>query len=129
MKILFLDDDDSRFQEFRHRTGLNPRRVQTWPGFYDAIMGEPWDLIMLDHDLGDNNFDGAVAAKFLADNPLVLNGDQQIIIHSANPIGVANMLSHMKYADHLRVNVVHFAWNKARYSSDTGLSFSFLPHD
>jgi hypothetical protein len=129
MRILFLDDEKGRVTEFEQRTGLKVTHVLTRGEFCDALQNQRFDLIMLDHDLGweqDNQgWNGAKAAAMLAGNRLHLGDDTQVIIHSANPIGVANMLSHMRYADHLRVSVVHFAWAKCKYCEIEGLTFTF----
>lgn len=123
-RILFLDDDISRVEEFQIRTGLTVVHSTNIGDFISRLNDSRYDLIMLDHDLGTNDGDGSDAAKYLAANRLLLGDDQTVIIHSANPIGAANMMSHMKHADHLRVSVIHFAWNKVSYSGDV-LSFGF----
>jgi hypothetical protein len=119
MRILFLDDDTTRVAEFEIRTGLKVTHVLTRQEFIDAITCQYFDVIMLDHDLGwrmDNDkWNGSEAAKFLAENPSLLQPDQTIIIHSTNSIGVANMLSQIKYTAHLRVNVIHWAWANVSY--------------
>ncbi len=114
MKILFLDDDFSRVEEFESKTGLKVHHVLTGEDFCLSLMENKYDLIMLDHDLGLVDWDGSRAAKFLAENRLFVGDDQTVIIHSANSVGVANMMSHMKHADHLNVSVVHFAWAKVK---------------
>lgn len=114
MKILFLDDDFDRVKSFIERTGADVLHAKNGEEFCAALNnGTRYDLIMLDHDLGldgPDGYDGSKAAKYLAENRLLIGDDQRVIIHSANPIGVANMLSHMKYSDHLRVDVVNYAW-------------------
>ncbi len=122
MKILFLDDEYSRAYEFRKRTGLPISHVLLKKDFESAVSDHSWDLICLDHDLGPfDGWGGLVAAKFLAENRLLVGDNQHIIIHSLNPIGVANMMSVMKHCDHLQVDCVRSLWSRVSYSVDTGL--------
>lgn len=121
--ILFLDDELGRVKDFEARTGLRVTWVMTGEDFCAQLNHSHFDVIMLDHDLGLPDFDGSDAAKYLAANRLLLGDDQTVVIHSANPVGVANMMSRMKHADHLRVSVVHFGWSKARML-DGVLTFS-----
>jgi DNA-binding NtrC family response regulator len=114
IKVLFLDDEKSRVEDFEKRTGIKVTHVVNGEDFCKAINEDHFDLIMLDHDLGYGvDYDGARAAKYLAENRSLLGNEQMVLIHSANPIGVANMMNHMKYADHLQVNAINFAWQKA----------------
>jgi len=113
LSVLFLDDDLERVKQFEQRTGLTVTHVTNGADFCAQLAHSHFDVIMLDHDLGLPDFDGSDAAKYLANNRLLVGDDQTVVIHSANPIGVANMMSHMKHADHLRVSVVHFGWSKA----------------
>lgn len=124
MDVLFLDDEASRLYAFESNTKIVPTWVWTFYMFKEALNHSKFDLIMLDHDLGKDqkNGTGSDAAKFLAENRLLVGDSQRVIIHSANPIGVANMLSHMKYADHLEVSVIHEAWNKCNFDKN-GLFF------
>ncbi len=131
MKILFLDDDVSRVESFQKGTGLVVTHVKNYQEFVDAMnTGQRFDIIMLDHDLGypeDVVGTGADAMKFLVDDDKwrSVGGVQQVIIHSANPIGVANMMALSKHAPYLQVDVVYFAWAKARYTEKDGLVFGY----
>lgn len=114
MRVLFLDDDKTRVAEFEERTGLKVHHVLKPTEFGDAIRNQKYDVIMLDHDLGyeDNFWNGQKACKLLAANRSWTGDDQTVIIHSANPVGVANMMAELKHADHLHVSAVHWAWNR-----------------
>lgn len=126
MNILFLDDDATRVTDFEARTSFKVRHVTNVTDFILEMEKNRPDLIMLDHDLGDDEKfgTGADAAKWLAHNRLQCGDELTVIIHSANPIGVSNMMSHMKYADHLRVHVIGFAWFKVRVDNGS-LVFGF----
>lgn len=52
MNILFLDDCQTRINEFLEAFP-DARIVSTAGGAIAAINSEPWDVICLDHDLGD----------------------------------------------------------------------------
>lgn len=126
MTILILDDDISRVKEFTQRTGFLPRHVFTVTDFIKAIEEYVPDIIILDHDLGDDQVNGTGndAARWLAHNKIG-TGDYQIsvIIWSLNPIGVANMVNHLKHADHINCNVIPFGWAKVRMK-DSNLEFT-----
>lgn len=127
MKVLFLDDEKSRVDSFIERTGSDVDWVSTRESFVQAInSGKKYDLIMLDHDLGLPDFCGSDAARYLAENRLIVGDNQRVVIHSANSVGVANMVSHMKYADHLLVDVVSFAWFRCRKNPENnGIQFGY----
>ena len=116
MLVLFLDDDMDRVKEFNQRTGAVILRVLTKEQFVSAIQNHKFDVIMLDHDLGyeqdSQGWNGQAAAKILTQNRSYLGDDTTVIIHSTNPVGVANMMLELQYADHLSVFVVHSAWSK-----------------
>jgi len=116
--ILFLDDDANRVSLFEMNSKTKVTHVTTVPAMCAALAERKFDLIMLDHDLqhfvDGVEITGVDAAKFLAENRSLLGDHQQVVIHSANSLGVSNMLSHMKHADHLCVDVVWFAWVRVR---------------
>lgn len=126
VNILFLDDDISRVDQFQRKTSLKVDHVTNVPDFIAALQNKVYDLVMLDHDLGNDDIHGTGndAAKYLAANRSLLGDNLQVIIHSANSCGVANMVASMKYAEHLRINVVNFAWHKCQYTRDRGLLFT-----
>lgn len=126
LRILILDDDHTRVQDIVSNMGSLAivDHVLSPESFVKSINSMRYDLIMLDHDLGDSDvydgktWNGVAAAKYLAQNRMIVGDDQNVVIHSANPIGVANMMSHLKHADHLRVHVIHFAWAKISIVGD-----------
>lgn len=107
MKILILDDDQVRHTTYAQEyAGHYVRHVYTYFEFLsDLDGGSPWDLIHLDHDLGDLQtgdtyvdgwgstceYNGRHAARAiceLPDNRL----PSQVIIQSVNPVGAKAML-------------------------------------
>jgi len=96
MKILILEDSADRIKTFKKN--LNKYDLYFFDRVSDAInavelMG-PFDVIFLDHDLDGNIFvdsneenTGYQFAKYLATKDI----KAQIIIHSLNPVGAANM--------------------------------------
>ncbi len=129
MKILFLDDEINRFKSLQDK--LMGRAEIVWvtshADFTTAIHKDNYDLIMLDHDLGWENdevgWNGTEAMKYLVENRTYLGDDQCVVIHSTNSCGVANMMAQAKYADHLQVLVVPFAWNRVSVKDDGKLHF------
>jgi hypothetical protein len=105
-RVLLLEDDVERIRWFEQRI---PRLqvVSTSLGCITAVARalKPFDLIFLDHDLelatwqADGSFDtGMHAARSIAENGYC--GDQ-VVIHSWNPAGAANMASLFERRVHL----------------------------
>lgn len=114
--ILVLEDDLSRVSEFEKKTGIKVRHVASVTDFINCFHNQIPEVVFLDHDLGDDLKlgTGADAARWLAHNKIGTGDYQiQVIIWSLNPIGVANMMSHLKHADHIATHVIPFAWHKA----------------
>ena len=122
MKVLILDDEIDRVNSLRLRLPNDQVTHASTVGEFIEMVGQnKYDLIMLDHDLGYNQQTGVDAAKFLANNQDNFN-DQEVVIHSCNLVGVANMLSHLKHCTQFRVYTIHFAWNNISREGD---SFQF----
>jgi len=115
MKILVLEDDIERIEEFRKRF-QNVKGIENVDFCYSAkvcielLKKEKYSLIFLDHDLGDKVFvnsneqnTGAEVARWIEQNPL--ESGQSVIIHSVNPSGAKYMMSAIKGAIH-----VPFVW-------------------
>ncbi len=115
MKVLFLDDDKSRVDEFEANTGLKVCHVDDGRDFIAALFQGPYDVIFLDHDLATDDYTGSDAAGFLSQNLDLLNHQQTVIVHSANPVGTANMLAKMRDVGHvIQAFAIPFAWNKVK---------------
>ena len=126
MRILFLDDDDYRVADFKDRTGLDVVWAKTCSEFIAYLQSNRFDYIFLDHDLdlsGPNAGNGMDAAKFLADNPGHVSGDTQVVIHSWNSYGVANMVNVLKHIDDMRLHVIHGAWHRVFMLNNVQLAF------
>lgn len=97
-KIFFLDDMEVRYKSF---ISYFPNNVITWAKSAEEaidILSKDlsWDLITLDHDLGNRIFvpsedenTGYQVAKFLSDKDIKC----EIIIHSMNYNGAMKMIS------------------------------------
>lgn len=105
MKILFLDDDLNRCKKVRQEcVGHVITIVHTVNEAKQALDSDVFDLISLDHDLGEKQMcasdsdSGYEVAKYLSQ---LTNGNQQavVIIHSMNPIGSDNMLNLLRDND------------------------------
>ncbi len=129
MNILFLDDEQDRVETFERNTGLKVTWVKDYDEFVEALSSSSkFDLIMLDHDLGTDET-GLDCMRFLVQDEEWRSAGQvqHVLIHSSNFIGVSNMVSMAKYADHLKVDFVYAAYLKAKYSEEDGLSFGLSP--
>lgn len=108
MRILILDDDDRRHSAYDVMyAGHEIEHAYNYIAFLDAIYeGSPWDIVYLDHDLGDHisgdtyvdgwgnsrEYNGVHAANRiceLVDDQLPKN----VIIQSINPHGARVMLN------------------------------------
>jgi CheY-like chemotaxis protein len=110
-RVLILEDNKERIVQFRKN--LNGLNVVVDEHAVDAIQhlqNEDWDVLFLDHDLGDavcvstNNKDtGSEVARWLESNPT--RKPRIIIIHSLNVVG-------QKYMKGILLNAVifPFAW-------------------
>ncbi|HON84207.1 MAG TPA: response regulator [Caldisericia bacterium] len=97
-KILILDDDQIRHDAFKRALiGHLITHVYTSKECIEKLNTETWDIVFLDHDLGEQVYipsgenTGYEVAEWLRDNPE--KQPKQIIIHSYNSIGARNMLS------------------------------------
>lgn len=111
VKILILDDEDKRHAAYNLTYAEHKiENSYNYIAFLDALYKDsPWDLIHLDHDLGDHmngdtyedgwgvvrEFNGVHAASKiceLEDKSL----PKAVIIHSLNPVGSQVMLNMIK---------------------------------
>lgn len=111
MKILFIDDDYIRYQTLR---AANPRTEIVWvqcvPAALQCLTEDTFDLVMFDHDLGIFTPNGSLADQdgvevttmpiaqrlsfgMYMGKDLNLFMVKMFLIHSANPVGVMNLLN------------------------------------
>jgi CheY-like chemotaxis protein len=82
MRILILEDDGTRVNNFielfhNHQLDITENAYEA----IDLLDNKTYDLIMLDHDLGEGNGSGSLVAAYLAQLPGLT---ATIIIHSWN---------------------------------------------
>jgi len=91
-KILVLDDDPTRHVGFLRR--LEDHTVVSVGSYDEAVhalrVGSPFDVLFLDHDLGEAH-NGADVVRFLIANVPRELWPEQVIIHSWNPFGALRM--------------------------------------
>lgn len=90
MKVLYVDD--IRFPEYFHQIGAHITVTRTYVETIKCI-DENYDVISLDHDLGEEKT-GYDIAKYIVENKIKVG---IIAIHSANPVGrfnIEQLLSH-----------------------------------
>jgi hypothetical protein len=110
MKILILDDDLCRHQQFNKRLiGHSVTNVSESKEAINKIQENVFDIIFLDHDLGgkihvqSGENTGYEVALWLNKNEQYHKGE--IVIHSFNPVGAANMKALLPHA-----KVIPGAW-------------------
>lgn len=113
-KILFVDDDNTRVAEFRKRNpGHDIVHAPNSLAAFNLLPSTRFDMIFLDHDLGFDQKNGVDDTTIPIVKHIAANENEfldcTIVIHSANSIGVANMMSHLKYFNG-SVNKIHWAW-------------------
>jgi len=99
MKILILEDDGGRVNNFIEL--LHTHDLAIIENSYEAVSlleANVYDIILLDHDLGNGNGSGGIVSSFLRlnqDNP---NYRAKILIHSWNSPASIQMLKDLPAA-------------------------------
>lgn len=96
MRILILEDDSSRVKNFIEL--LHIHQLDITENAYDAIElldKKIYDLIFLDHDLGESNGSGSLVAAFLSQ---LEDNKATIVIHSWNVAASNAMVGYLPNA-------------------------------
>jgi len=110
VKVLFLDDDETRHDLFVQMMGDRLEVVQT-RGFFETVKvlkEHKFHTVFLDHDLGDHRRPDRIAgmygkgpeltgedvARYIFNNPET--HPTQCVVHSHNPDGAKNIASWMR---------------------------------
>lgn len=94
MKVLYVDD--IRFPEYFHQIGAEITVARTYDEAIQYI-DDSYDIISLDHDLGEDKTGYDIAKYIVENNIKIARGFK---VHSANPVGKFNieqLLTHYKY--------------------------------
>lgn len=94
MRILILEDDSNRATQFIEL--LHKHDLDIIENAYEAINlleTNVYDIILLDHDLGEGNGSGGVVSNFLRTYPSNPNYNAAILIHSWNTPASMSMLN------------------------------------
>lgn len=99
MRILILEDDGMRVNNFiellfRHDLDITESAHEAVALLEENI----YDLLLLDHDLGEGNGSGSVVSCFLHAYPENPNNDAEILIHSWNSPASMAMLKDLPKA-------------------------------
>ena len=96
MKICVVEDYEGRVEAFQML--LHPHDLticRTAKEGTDAVEVEKFDVIFLDHDLGEGEDDnGFWVAKAVARG---VNKETPVVIHSMNPVGAENIFHQLRY--------------------------------
>ena len=115
IKILIIDDDQDRIDQFiRNNPNCQIDYSLYLEGAFDRFDTSTYDLISLDHDLGISYgnipMDIIPFVKYLRQaHEDGRGGNFQILVHSANPVGSANILSYFSRTPVI-CDKIHFAW-------------------
>lgn len=114
-KILILDDDKSRHQQFSKKYQSETlTHVHTSHDCIRVLEKHKFDYVFLDHDLDGKIMEpsgpgtGFEVAEWIANNP-ERQPSQMVILHSLNPDGRTNMRNILESA---KINVIEspFLW-------------------
>lgn len=109
MKILILEDDGTRVNNFIEI--LHSHDLDIIENAYEAVHlleSNIYDILLLDHDLGDDNGSGSIVSSYLReyqDNP---NYQAAILIHSWNTPASIGMLKDLPEAQWAPYNTEEF---------------------
>jgi hypothetical protein len=109
MRILILEDDGTRVNNFIEL--LHTHDLDITENAYDAVdllQANVYDLLLLDHDLGDGNGSGGLVSSFLGNNQDNPNYDAKILIHSWNVPASKSMLEDLPAAAWAPFNTEEF---------------------
>ena len=106
MEILILEDDGARVNNFielfhNHNLDITENAYEAM----ELLDHKDYDLILLDHDLGDGNGSGSLVAAYLAQLPGLT---ATIIIHSWNVPASNAMLGYLPSAYQAPYNTESF---------------------
>lgn len=99
MKILFIDDIRNPFNYIKDTDNVLVIIART---VHEALVGlnnYTFDIIMFDHDLGEERT-GYDIAKYIVENNIKIK--KGFTIHSANPVGrhnISQLLTHYGYQE------------------------------
>lgn len=99
MRILILEDDGTRVNNFIEL--LHTHDLDIIENAYEAIVlleTNVYDVLMLDHDLGEGNGSGGIVSTFLRTSPENPNSETVTIIHSWNVPATKSMLDDLPHA-------------------------------
>ncbi len=107
MKILFLDDNKNRTETFLRNVAINSNEdrvyaTKTAEGCISMLQSENWDMLFLDHDLGDEVFVdsnrkdcGMEVVRWLEKNKKEFC---RIFVHTANDPARKRMIEKLTYS-------------------------------
>jgi CheY-like chemotaxis protein len=93
MRILIVEDDGTRVNNFIEL--LHSHDLTIIENAYEAVTlleVNVYDLLLLDHDLGEGNGNGSIVSNFLRLNQSNPNYSADILIHSWNTPAAVSML-------------------------------------
>ena len=126
LNVLILEDDPIRMVQFRHRlneSGMEYTLVHAETAAYaiDHLETTPFDLVLLDHDLGGRTYVdhtdgqedcGMRVAEYLSIRPELVNKLGPIVVHSLNGPAAQSMVGLIGEASYVPFLWMDQVWNK-----------------
>ena len=109
MKILILEDDGNRVNNFIEL--LHNHDLDIIENAYEAVAlleANVYDIILLDHDLGEGNGSGSIVSSYLRECPDNPNHGAEVLIHSWNTPASTSMLKDLPSAIWVPFNTEEF---------------------
>ena len=91
MNTLFVDDATERWQEFSAiatKLGWNAAWAIDYNAATNGFGYRDYDIVFLDHDLGEGRMTGYDVAKFMVQHAI---NCKFVVIHTMNPVGAENI--------------------------------------
>lgn len=95
-KWLVLDDSKNRIDLFKQYFGHEDLScIQNAKDACALLAKTEFDVICLDHDLGEGSKNGLDVVRYMTQNNLQLNHQCIILVHSMNPVGAVSMVDEL----------------------------------
>ena len=108
LRILIVDDDSIRHDQFiKNNPDCQIDSAYTVSDAMALFDQGNYDMVSLDHDLGPDS-DIMPFVKHMRDN-LKSSDNYMLMVHSANPVGAANILSYFSRTGVI-CNKIHYGW-------------------
>lgn len=112
MNTLFVDDSTDRWQQYSEIV-KNLNWNAAWAIDYNAATNgfgyRKYDIVFLDHDLGEGKMTGYDVAKFMVEHNIKVG---LVVIHTMNPVGADNIHTLLRNTGY---KTIRGSWNDENF--------------